>query len=76
MTVLAVLLVDKKGRRFLLRIGTGGLVISLLLCAALFHTSEAQRLDVKASVQAAVNDDTLHFAFQPGRFGAVHPRSK
>lgn len=72
MTAAAVLLVDKKGRRFLLRIGTGGLVVSLVLCAALFHTYETQRLDVKAPVQAAVSGDTLHFAFSPGRFGASH----
>ena len=73
MTAVAVLLVDKKGRRFLLRIGTGGLVVSLVLCAALFHTYETQRLDVKAPVQAAVSGDTLHFMFSPGRFGASHP---
>jgi len=72
MTVVAVLLVDRKGRRFLLRIGTGGLVVSLVLCAVLFHTFESQRLDVKGPVQAAVNGDTLHFVLDRGRFGAVH----
>ncbi|HWF67670.1 MAG TPA: MFS transporter [Acidobacteriaceae bacterium] len=72
-TAVAALLVDKKGRRFLLRIGTGGLVISLVLCAALFHTFEAQRLDVKTPVQAAVRRDMLHFVLGPGRFGTVHP---
>jgi SP family myo-inositol transporter-like MFS transporter 13 len=72
-TVVAVLLVDRKGRRFLLRLGTGGLVVSLLLCAALFHTFEAQRLDVKAPVQAVVNGDTLNFSLNPGRFGTTQP---
>jgi MFS family permease len=61
-TVAAVLLVDRKGRRFLLRIGTGGLMIALLLCAVLFHTFESQRQDVKAAVQTSVHGNKLQFA--------------
>ena len=72
-TIVAVLLVDRKGRRFLLRLGTGGLVVSLLLSAALFHTFESQRLDVKGPLQAAVVGNALHLSLDPGRFGAVHP---
>jgi MFS family permease len=71
MTVVAVLLVDKKGRRFLLRIGTGGVAVSLILCAFLFHTFESQRLDVRANVQAVVSGDTLRFAVDPSRFSAA-----
>jgi MFS transporter, SP family, solute carrier family 2 (myo-inositol transporter), member 13 len=71
-TIVAVVLVDRKGRRFLLRLGTGGLVVSLLFSAALFHSFESQRLDVKGPLQAAVVNDALHLALDPGRFGAAH----
>jgi SP family myo-inositol transporter-like MFS transporter 13 len=60
MTIVAVVLVDRKGRRFLLRIGTGGLAVSLLGGALLFHTFESQRVDVKPTVQTAVKGNTLH----------------
>jgi MFS transporter, SP family, solute carrier family 2 (myo-inositol transporter), member 13 len=59
MTVVAVLLVDKKGRKFLLKIGTAGIVFSLLCSAILFRTFEAQRVDVRSTVQAAIVGDTL-----------------
>ena len=72
-TIVAVLLVDRKGRRFLLRLGTGGLVVSLLLSAALFHTFESRRLDVKAPLQATVAGNELHLSLDQGRFGALHP---
>ena len=42
MTVVAVALVDRKGRRFLLRIGTGGIILSLLTGAILFHAFESE----------------------------------
>ena len=71
-TIIAVLLVDKKGRRFLLRLGTGGLVVSLVLSAALFHTFEAQRLDVKGTIQGAVHGNTLRFSLDPGRLTDAH----
>jgi MFS family permease len=54
MTILAIALVDKKGRKFLLKIGTGGVVLSLLGCAILFHMFESQRTDVKTEVQQAI----------------------
>lgn len=59
MTVVAVALVDKKGRRFLLRIGTGGIIVSLATGALLFHAFESQRVDLRARVQTAVRGDTL-----------------
>jgi SP family myo-inositol transporter-like MFS transporter 13 len=69
MTVIAVLLVDRKGRRFLLRIGTGGLVCSLIACAFLFHTFEVQRLDVRQKVQAAMDGNTLSIPVDAASFG-------
>ena len=59
MTVVAVALVDKKGRKFLLRIGTGGIVLSLLTGAVLFHSFEAERVDLRDRVQSAVTGNGL-----------------
>ncbi len=59
MTVFAVFLVDRKGRRFLLRLGTGGIVLSLAAAAAAFYTFESHRVDVTAEVQHAVAGSSL-----------------
>ena len=59
MTIVGVALVDKKGRRFLLKLGTGGIIIALLAGAFVFYTSESQRVDVKQKVQAAVQSNAL-----------------
>ncbi len=52
MTVVAVALVDRKGRRFLLRLGTGGIVLALMGVAAAFYTFESRRIDVSPQIQA------------------------
>ncbi len=54
MTLVGVALVDKKGRKFLLKIGTGGIVLSLLLGAGLFYRFEASRVDVLAKARAGM----------------------
>ena len=59
MTVLAVLLVDRKGRKFLLMLGSGGIVVSLLIAGLLFRQAEEGRVDVAAQVQAQVREDKL-----------------
>jgi SP family myo-inositol transporter-like MFS transporter 13 len=59
MTLIAVLLVDRKGRKFLLKIGTGGIVVSLVAAGILFRTFEVQRVDVHAQAQRAISADTL-----------------
>jgi MFS family permease len=59
MTILAIALVDKKGRKFLLKIGTGGVVLSLLGCAILFHVFESRRTDVRVEVQQAIRGNRL-----------------
>ena len=53
MTLVAVTLVDKKGRKFLLKLGTGGIILSLSAAAFLFYMSESKRVDIKAQVQSA-----------------------
>jgi MFS family permease len=59
MTIVAVALVDRKGRKFLLMIGTGGIVISLAAAAFFFHSFEAKRLDVMPAVQAQVRGNAV-----------------
>ena len=64
-TIGAVLLVDRKGRKFLLSLGTAGIIVSLLGVGTLFHKTEAQRVDVKEAVQALVgNDQSLALDFK------------
>jgi len=52
-----VLLVDRKGRKFLLGIGTAGIIVSLLCTGVLFLRTEWQRVDTKAAVQSMVTPD-------------------
>jgi len=59
MTVLAVVLVDKRGRKFLLMLGSGGIAVSLALAGLLFHSAESGRRDLRESVQALVQGDQL-----------------
>ena len=54
MTIVAVLLVDRKGRKFLLSVGSAGVIVSLLCVGLVFHRTESQRVDVKAAVQTLV----------------------
>lgn len=50
MTVVAVSLVDKKGRKFLLKIGTSGIVVGLFGVAFLFYSFEKERKDVTPQI--------------------------
>jgi sugar porter (SP) family MFS transporter len=54
-TIGAVVLVDRKGRKFLLSMGTGGIIVSLVATGLLFHQTEKLRVDVRNEVQAIVN---------------------
>ena len=54
MTIGAIALVDRKGRKFLLSLGSAGVIVSLLAVGFVFHKTEAQRVDVKDAVQATV----------------------
>ena len=59
MTVLAIALIDRKGRKFLLSLGTGGIVVALLLTSFFFHRFESQRVDLQARVQSQVEANRL-----------------
>ena len=54
MTIGAIVLVDRKGRKFLLSLGSAGVIVSLLSVGLVFHRTEAQRVDAKNEVQAMV----------------------
>jgi sugar porter (SP) family MFS transporter len=54
MTIAAIALVDRKGRKFLLSLGSAGVIVSLLGVGIIFHKTEAQRVDVKSVVQSMV----------------------
>jgi SP family myo-inositol transporter-like MFS transporter 13 len=58
-TLLGIAFVDKKGRKFLLKTGTGGIVIATLLGSILFYRFESSRTDVAPRVQAAVVNNSL-----------------
>jgi len=63
-TIVAVILVDRKGRKFLLTLGTSGVIISLVCAGFLFSKTEKQRVDCRAAAQTLVSgDQNLSFAF-------------
>jgi sugar porter (SP) family MFS transporter len=66
MTLVAVILVDRAGRKVLLSVGTAGIILSLLCTGLLFHRTETKHVDVAADVQRMVQrDQTLSLKFDP-----------
>jgi SP family myo-inositol transporter-like MFS transporter 13 len=64
MTIVAVVLVDRKGRKFLLMLGTAGIVTALLASGLLFRSAESGARDVRPALQASqaqlrLDPDTL-----------------
>ena len=79
-----VMLVDRKGRKFLLGVGTAGIIISLICTGMIFTRTESQRVDAKGAVQALVTPDqklTLLYngdaaaKLTSGKLAAVQPSS-
>lgn len=65
-TVIGMVLVDRKGRTFLLSVGTAGIVVALLATAFLFHRGERRRIDVSQVVQSmAAGKDSLSVHYTP-----------
>jgi MFS family permease len=56
-TICGVVLVDRKGRKFLLSLGSAGIIASLLCVGMLFHNTESRRVDCRDAVQAIVTAD-------------------
>jgi len=69
MTVGAIMLVERKGRVFLLKIGTAGIMVSLCALALLFHRFEAERVDVRADVAALVRANALDLNLADAKLG-------
>lgn len=55
-TMVGVTLVDRKGRKFLLSLGTAGVFGSLICTGLIFHRTEKHRVDCADAVQAMVDN--------------------
>ena len=73
MTVVAVALVDRRGRKFLLVLGTSGIIVALGAAAIVFHTFETKRVDVTQQVAQAVQGNAVNLpvASLPGASGPM-----
>ncbi|MGA9155830.1 MAG: MFS transporter [Candidatus Sulfotelmatobacter sp.] len=56
-TIGGVMLVDRKGRKFLLSLGTAGIIVSLVCTGLLFRQTERLRVDSRGQVQSLVEPD-------------------
>jgi MFS transporter, SP family, solute carrier family 2 (myo-inositol transporter), member 13 len=56
-TIGGVMLVDRKGRKFLLSIGTAGIIVALVCTGLLFRQTERLRVDSRSQVQSMIESD-------------------
>jgi MFS family permease len=64
LTIGGVLLVDRRGRKFLICLGSAGIVVSLATAGVIFHQTEKLHIDARAAVQDMVTaDQQLTVAF-------------
>jgi len=71
-TMIAMMLVDRVGRKFLLTLGSAGIILSLVATGLLFHRTEAHRVNVRAPVQAMVTQaQTLSLRFDSATAGRL-----
>jgi MFS transporter, SP family, solute carrier family 2 (myo-inositol transporter), member 13 len=54
-TFLGVMLVDRKGRKFLLAVGSAGIILSLICAALLFRQTESLRVEARSGLQPMVS---------------------
>jgi MFS transporter, SP family, solute carrier family 2 (myo-inositol transporter), member 13 len=71
MTLVAVALVDKKGRKFLLKMGTAGVILALTAAAILFFGFESKHTDVRNKLQAAQTGNRLVMPVTQATLGPV-----
>ena len=65
-TTIGMVLVDRKGRKFLLVLGTSGVIVALATVALLFKTTEKLSVDCRDAVQALVGpSQELTLRFDP-----------
>jgi MFS family permease len=66
MTMVGVTLVDRKGRKFLLVVGTSGIIVSLICVGTLFLRTEKASVDAGSQVQSMVgSSQQLALRFDP-----------
>jgi MFS family permease len=66
LTIGAVILVDRKGRKFLLSLGSAGVIVSLILTGTVFRQTEKFRVDCRDAIQPLVTaDQTLSLPYGP-----------
>ncbi len=70
MTIVAIVLVERKGRTFLLKIGTGGIIVSLCVLAGVFYSVESKRVNVEPEVVAMVKDNKLELDVTKAKFAS------
>ncbi len=64
LTIVGVLLVDRRGRKFLLSVGSAGIIFSLVAVGLIFRSTERLRVDCGDAVQMSVlSDQKLDLAF-------------
>jgi MFS family permease len=65
-TMVGVTLVDRKGRKFLLVVGTSGIIVSLICVGILFLRTERASVDSRSQVQSMVGENQeLALRFDP-----------
>ncbi|MGA2069076.1 MAG: MFS transporter [Thermoguttaceae bacterium] len=57
-TIVGVLLVDRRGRKFLLSLGSAGIIVSLVCAGLMFQRTEKTQVECRDAVQAMVGNDT------------------
>jgi SP family myo-inositol transporter-like MFS transporter 13 len=72
MTMVGMMLVDRKGRRFLFILGTSGIIVSLVAVGILFVRTEKFSVDAGPQVQSMVgSDQELTMRFDPAIAGKL-----
>jgi len=71
-TLIGVALVDSKGRRFLLKAGTAGIVLAMIAAGLIFLHFESQQVGVKARVMAAQVGNRITMPVSDSSLGMAH----
>jgi MFS family permease len=72
LTMVGMVLVDRKGRKFLLTLGTSGIIVSLVGVGILFLRTEKVSVDARAQVQAMTTPtQELMLRFNPAEAGQL-----
>ena len=72
LTMVGMFLVDRRGRKFLLTLGTSGIIITLIAVGVLFLRTEKISLDARSQVQAMISPaQELKLRFDPTQAGQL-----